>query len=95
MHKVHPHNDKIFNALEFVNEYIMIALTYIMLYFTNLVTIQDASNLSSFVPKDEEFSHWIQLTAIGLILLMSLINFLVMIKLSVAKLILACKKRKL
>ena len=36
VHSVRPHNDSIFNTLEFVNEYLMVALAYIMFNFTHL-----------------------------------------------------------
>ena len=44
IHEVKPHSDKIFNTLEYVNEYLMVALTYTMLNFANLVVIQDPDN---------------------------------------------------
>ena len=36
-----PHTESIFNILEFVNEYLLIFLAYIMLSFTNLITVAD------------------------------------------------------
>ena len=36
VHAVRPHADSIFNYLEFINEYSMVILAYIMLKWTNL-----------------------------------------------------------
>lgn len=41
IHTVRPHNDSIFNTLEFINEYCMMALAYLMLKFVNLVQVWD------------------------------------------------------
>ena len=43
IHNVHPHNDSIFNKLEFVNEYSMVALAYLSLNFVNMVHVWDYS----------------------------------------------------
>ena len=41
VHNVRPHEESIFNNIEFVNEYCMMALAYIMINFTNVVNVMD------------------------------------------------------
>ena len=94
VHNVHPHSESIFNKLEFVNEYLMVTLAYIMLNFTKLAKIQDPHNSAEYLPKSEKFSELMEYLAIGLISLILLVNFAVMIKLSLNKLIIYCKKRR-
>ena len=93
IHTVHPHNDSVFNLLEFVNEYCMIALAYLMLKFVNLVQIWD---YETHAPKQDspKLNTGVEYTAIAIILLMALLNFLVMIRLSIGKVILKLKQRK-
>lgn len=93
IHLVHPHSESIFNKLEFINEYCMVALSYLMLNFVNLVQIWDYEKRTP-VPSSPILNEWIEYTAIGIIIFMSFINFAVMVKLSIAKLLLKCKKRK-
>ena len=90
IHAVRPHNDSIFNTLEFINEYSMMALSYLMLKFVNLVHVWDYETQA---PQSEniELNMRVEYAALSIILLMALINFLVMIKISVGKLILKCK----
>ena len=94
VHNVHPHSESIFNMLEFVNEYLMVALAYIMLNFTKLSMIQDPSNPAGYLPKSKKFNTLMEYGAIGLISLIVLVNLAVMIKISFHKMIIACKMRK-
>ena len=94
VHNVHPHSESIFNKLEFVNEYLMVALAYTMLNFTKLSMIQDPSNPAGYLPKSEKFNTLMEYGAIGLISLIVLVNLAVMIKISFNKMIIACKKCK-
>ena len=41
IYDAHPHTESIFNRLEFVNEFLLILLGYIMLSFTNLIVAAD------------------------------------------------------
>ena len=93
IHTVHPHNDSVFNKLEFVNEYCMIALAYLMLKFVNLVQIWDYETHAP-KPDSPKLNAGVEYTAITIILLMALLNFLVMIRLSIGKVILKLKQRK-
>lgn len=95
MHDARPHNDSIFNILEFVNEYIMVALAYVMLNFTQLFQfISDVNEPGRQMQMDEQFNDTMANVAIGLISFMSFINLAVMIKLSFNKARNAWKKRK-
>ena len=71
----------------------MVLLAYLMLNFVNLTAILDPVTKRP-APQPTEFNSKIEYGAIGIILLMTLINFVAMIKISVGKLILKCKKRK-
>ena len=84
IHLVRPHNENIFNSLELINEYCLLGLAYTMLNYTHL----------SSVPSNPTFDSLIEWIAIGLIILMTVINFGAMIHLSIKKLCLALKKRK-
>lgn len=56
MHTVHPHTDRIFNILEFVNEYSMVLLAYCMLYFTKLINARDpVTNEIMILNEDHSF----------------------------------------
>ena len=90
IHAVRPHNDSIFNTLEFVNEYCMVALAYLMLKFVNLVQIWDYET-NKPMPEDMELNTRVEYAAIVIILLMAVLNFLVMIRISVGKMINKCK----
>ena len=71
----------------------MIALAYLMLKFVNLVQIWD---YETHAPKldSPKLNAGVEYTAITIILLMALLNFLVMIRLSIGKVILKLKQRK-
>ena len=90
IHAVRPHNDSIFNTLEFINEYCMMALAYLMLKFVNLVQIWDYETQAP-QPANIELNTRVEYAAIAIILLMAVLNFLVMIRISVGKLYLKCK----
>ena len=81
-----PHVDSIFNTLEFVNEYSMVLLTYLMLNFVNLTSILDIVTKEP-AAQPVDFNSKVEYTAIAIILFMAVINFVAMIKISVGKLI--------
>ena len=93
IHNVKPHDHPSFNNMEFINEYCMVALAYIMLYYTNILALQDSETLRP-IPADAVFENWIEWTGITLITFMTLFNFAVMVKISYHKLMLKCKKKK-
>ena len=93
IHGVRPHNDSIFNTLEFINEYCMIALAYLMLKFVNLVHVWDYET-GAPQPESPELNTRVEYAAIAIILLMAVLNFLVMIRISIGKLFLKCKQKK-
>ena len=84
VHAVRPHADSIFNTLEFINEYSMVILAYIMLKWTNL-TANDTQQLDSVM----------EYVAVVVVFLMAALNLFAMIKISVGKMILKCKLRKI
>ena len=71
----------------------MIALAYLMLKFVNLVQIWDYETHAP-KPDSPKLNTGVEYTAIAIILLMALLNFLVMIRLSIGKVILKLKQRK-
>ena len=83
VHSVHPHNDSIFNLLEFINEYAMVTLGYIMLNFAGIVSIQDPSDPNKVLPQNKQLNQYLEFASIGIIFFMALVNFGTMIKLSV------------
>ena len=80
------HSDQIFNKLEFLNEYLMILLAYLMLNFTELpdlpATANNATDLTIEYEPREDHDLVIEFLAIGLIALILLLNLCVMIKLT-------------
>lgn len=88
-----PHSEPIFNKLELVNEYSMVALSYLGLNFVGLVQVWDSAN-GKPAPNSPVFDQRVEYVAIALVLFMSLLNFGAMVKLSIAKLMLKCRQRK-
>ena len=50
IHTVKPHTENLFNSLEFVNEYALMALAYLMINFTTVVAYRDPIT-NEIVPK--------------------------------------------
>ena len=72
----------------------MVVLTYVMLNFTNLTAVYIYAT-KTVMPPNQYLNTLLEYAAIAIILLMTVINFIVMIKISVGKLLLVCKKRKI
>ena len=70
IHTVKPHKEAIFNKLEFLNEYCMIALTFLMLNFTNIL------------PFEINFDTKMEYAAIGIIAFMMTVNIMVILRLN-------------
>ena len=71
----------------------MFVLAYLMLYFTGIPDILNPETGLAF-EKSETVERWVEYIALTLVAFMTLFNFSVMIKISVKKLILKCKKKK-
>ena len=84
IHQVRPHAETIFNMVEFVNEYSLIILGYAMLNYIRL----------SPLPPDQQFNYWVELTVVSIIGIMVIVNFGVMIRLSIGKIMASYKKNK-
>lgn len=82
IHSVRPHTESLFNILEFVNEYALMALAYLMINFTTIVTYRDPIT-HEVVPKNESFDAKVEYGAIGIIAFIVGVNFSVMIRISV------------
>ena len=82
--------------MEFINEYCLMALGYLMLYFAPIVTLRDTQTGMQLETgsSDEVWDKAVEFSAIGLISFMTLINMALMVKISAHKLIVYCKKRK-
>ena len=93
VHNVHPHDRSIFNKLEFINEYCMVALAYLMINFTKVVEVLNPKT-NMPLPPNQELNSFIEYGAIAIILLMTLVNFIAMIKISFQKILIKCKRRK-
>ena len=79
-----PHNESLFNKLEFLNEYCMIALGFVMLNFSNLLPIANPETKEPY-PINIDFNTKVEIVAIGIIVFMTGSNFLVMILMSFIK----------
>ena len=93
IHTVRPHDQSIFNNLEFINEYSMLLLAYLMVYFTGVPDILNPQTGLAF-EKSETVERWIEYIALAIVAFMTLFNFGVMIKISVKKMMLNSKKKK-
>ena len=93
VHYTKPHSESIYNKLEYLNEYCMVALAYIMLNFTKLLPIMNPTTNKPF-PIDTNFNTNIEYVAIAIILFMTMSNFWVMIRMSYMKCKNSLKKKK-
>ncbi len=80
--------------LEFVNEYGLMLLAYLMINFTTIVAVRDAVT-NELIPSDTGLNMAVEYLAIFVIAAITVINFAVMVNLSVRKICLSCKKKKL
>lgn len=85
VHETHPHEEPIFNKVELVNEYALIALGYVMLNYIKL----------SPQPSSDGFETAMEYIAVGIIAVMVVVNFGVMIKMSLTKIIAPLRRKKL
>ena len=90
IHTVLPHNDSIYNMLEIVNEYSMILLAYLSLNFVNMVQLWNQETKAP-MKQSIELNSYIEYVGIGIVLLTICLNFTVMIRLSIGKLIAKCR----
>ena len=88
-----PHSESIYNKLEYLNEYCMVALAYIMLNFTKLIPIMNPMT-NKPLPIDTDFNTNLEYVAISIILFMTVSNFWVMIRMSYMKCKNKLKKKK-
>ena len=93
IHITLPHKDNFFNMLEFVNEYALMMLAYLMINFTTIVSIRDSAT-GLLIPSSEKLNGFIEYLAIFIIASITVINFAVMVNLSVRKTILSCKRKE-
>ena len=83
-----PHTKWIFNRLEFINEGALILLSYVMLVFSGLTPISDLmNNLIAYT-----VAEWV---GIGIAIMIAMVNFYVMFKMTWDKIKAALEKRKL
>ncbi len=93
IHSVKPHSESLFNTLEFVNEYALMALAYLLINFTTIVAHRDPIT-HEIVPKSESFNSKVEYGAIGIVAFIVGVNFGIMIRITAVKMMLACKKKK-
>ena len=84
IHAVKPHEEKIYNTVELVNEYSLVALAYCMLNYTQL----------SPVPIDDKFNRVMEFVVVGIIGVMVVINVSAMILTSTRKIIKSYQRKK-
>ena len=77
--------------MEFLNEYCLLALAYLMINFTKVTNHIHPKTRELHMR--EEDAVWIEYVTIALISFMTLFNFFAMFKLSSKKIILDCKKK--
>jgi hypothetical protein len=94
IHLTRPHEEQIFNALEFTNEYAMLCLSYLMINFTTIVALRDAKT-NELIPSSPNLNKTVEYLAIFLITLITVINFSMMVTISTRKIKLSCKKKKM
>lgn len=94
IHITKPHEESIFNTLEFVNEYALMALAYLMINFTTLVSLRDAES-GDVIPSSERLNLIVEYLAIGVIAFIVVVNFSIMVRLSFKKITTSCKKKKM
>lgn len=92
IHLVRPHNDSMYNKLEFINEYSMMGIAYCMINFSHVVSIQDPVTREP-IPSDKHLNTWVEYLAIAFIALILVINFGAMIFISGKKLYMSIKKK--
>ena len=80
--------------LEFVNEYALMGMAYLMINFTTIVAIRD-SKTNELLPSSERLNTTVERLAILMIICITVINFGIMVRLSVQKIILSCKRKKM
>ena len=80
-----PHTTNMFNSLEFFNEGALIILAYVMLIFSGMTPIDDliANNIAYTV------AEWL---GIGIAIVIAVVNFYVMFKMTYTKMKAKCKK---
>ena len=93
IHLARPHSEAIYNYLEFINEYCLMLLGYTMLNFTQVIAVMDPDRLMP-LETNMTVNRWVEMAAVGLIIFMAFVNSAVMVKNSIAKVILSCKKKK-
>ena len=76
--------------LEFVNEYALMGMAYLMINFTTVVALRDAKT-NELVPSSELLNVRVEQLAILVIIFIVVINFGIMVRLSVQKIFLSCK----
>ena len=82
-----PHNMRIYNRLEFLNEGMLMLLAYVMLIFSGMTPIEDlVANKPCY-----NFAEWL---GIGIALLICIMNFFVMGKMTVDKIKAALAAKK-
>lgn len=94
IHVTKPHEEGLFNVLEFVNEYALMAMAYLMINFTNIVALRDVKT-NELIPSSERLNTTVEQLAILVIICIVVINFGIMVRLSVQKIILSCKRKKM
>ena len=85
--KSRPHTTDIFNYLEFFNEGALITLAYVMLIFSGMTPINDLiANKVAYV-----VAEW---SGISIAILIAVVNFYVMFRMTYDKMRVKCKKKK-
>ena len=88
IHIVLPHTESLFNKMDFLNEYFLVILAYIMLNFTQLFPVKQTWLSQS------DWNDGVSNFVIALIIIMVGINLYFMIRLCIHNLIVFFKKRK-
>ena len=82
---MNPHTDKGYNILEYFNEYCLIFLAYIMLFFTNIIPTETIN---------QEQIEICEIIALQVMFIIVWVNVAVMITISIVHVIKYCKNRK-
>lgn len=70
------------------------ALAYLMINFTTLVSLRDAES-GDVIPSSERLNLIVEYLAIGVIAFIVVVNFSIMVRLSFKKITTSCKKKKM
>ena len=93
IHITRPHDQSLFNILEFINEYSLLGLAYLMINFTTIPAYRDPKT-NKVVPKSKEFEDSVELIGIAIIAFIVVVNFGVMVTLFVNRVIQKIKQKK-